>query len=82
MQMLSFGLINLQRCWPRERKHSIILEINIYHQFMLIFFPFDNDEMESSKCCVTFLSLTFLLKYHNCSLTILTINVKRPEIQH
>ena len=29
---------------------------------MLIFFAFDNDDMESSKRCVTFLSLIFLLK--------------------
>ena len=34
---------------------------------MLIFFAFDNDDMESSKRCVTFLSLIFLLK---CNLVI------------
>ena len=36
----------------------------IYHQFMLIFFAFDNDDMESSKRRVTFLSLICLLKYN------------------
>ena len=30
---------------------------------MLIFFAFDNDDMESSKRRVTFLSLIFLLKF-------------------
>ena len=29
---------------------------------MVIFFAFDNDDMESLKCRVTFLSLIFLLK--------------------
>ena len=38
--------------------HFIFLYI--YHQFMLIFFAFDNDDMESSKGRVTFLSLIFL----------------------
>ena len=36
--------------------------IYIYHQFMLIFFAFDNDDMESSKRRVIFLWLSFLLK--------------------
>ena len=33
----------------------------IYHQFMLIFFAFDNDDMESSKRRVAFFALIFLL---------------------
>ena len=40
--------------------HFIFLYI--YHQFILIFFAFDNDDMESSKGPVTILSLIFLLK--------------------
>ena len=37
------------------------LFLHIWHQFMLIFFAFDNDDIESSKRRVTFLSLIFLL---------------------
>ena len=36
--------------------------MDIYHQFMLIFFAFDNDDMEALKRRVTFLSFIFLLK--------------------
>ena len=44
----------------------------LYHQFMLIFFAFDNDDMESSKRRVTFLSLIFLLKCMSKSIVIKT----------
>ena len=37
------------------------LFLYICHQFMLIFFAFDNDDIESSKRRVTFLSLILLL---------------------
>ena len=39
---------------------------------MLIFFAFDNDDMESSKRRVTFLSLIFLLKCMSKSIVIKT----------
>ena len=51
--------------------HFILLYI--YHQFMLIFFAFDNDDMKSSKGRVTFLSLIFLLKCMSKSIVIVNI---------
>jgi len=44
--------------------------VYIYHQFMLTFFAFDNDDMESSKRRVTFLTLIFLLKCMSKSIVI------------
>ena len=49
---------------------SFFFCIYIYHQFMLIFFAFDNDDMESSKRRVTFLTLIFLLKCMSKSIVI------------
>ena len=41
---------------------SFFFCIYIYHQFMLIFFAFDNDDMESSKRRVTSFSVDFSFK--------------------
>ena len=43
------------------------------HQFMIILFAFDNDDMESSKRRVTFLSLIFLLQCTSKSIVITII---------
>ena len=41
---------------------STITSLYIYHQFMLIFFAFDNDDMESSKRRVTLFIVDFSFK--------------------
>ena len=46
---------------------------------MLIFFAFDNDDMESSKRRVTFLSLIFLLKCMSKSIVIRSTFYKAAE---
>ena len=43
------------------------------HQFMIILFAFDNDDMESSKRRITFLSLIFLLQCTSKSIVITII---------
>ena len=47
---------------------------------MLIFFAFDNDDMESSKRRVTFLSLIFLLKCMSKSIVIKTNRLWLNEV--
>ena len=53
----------------------------IYHQLMLIFFAFDNDDMESSKRRVAFLSSIFLLTRMSKLIVIRSTFYKAAETQ-
>ena len=65
-----FALSHLERSqclYVFKKVGTVILSVHNFlsahfFKFMLIFFAFDNDDMESSKRRVTFLSMIFLLK--------------------